>query len=127
MRSVDTSRSFQLSPVSLIPGEGVNNRNVLFVLAKENVISAPGQRDQMHDSSSPSAKIAVTVDGRDELVYFPLKGTKSNFRALAAAACISFDVVDASCLEALVEKFQEVQRQHSPYLILEKDELISVS
>ena len=35
LRSVDTSRSFQLSPASLIPGEGVNNQTCCLFLPRK--------------------------------------------------------------------------------------------
>ena len=60
--------------------------------------------------------ITISVDGNDEPVFFPLDGNEATFKALAAVACTTYEVLEQSCLNAIQGKLEAVQGQLKPFL-----------
>ena len=113
-------RGFRVESTQAIPGEGVHNRNYMLVVERMGDETAEAaeslQCQPSSSSSSPSSMITISVDGKDEPVFFPLDGNKATFKALAAVACTSYEVLEQSCVKAIQGKLEAVQRQLKPFL-----------
>ena len=120
--------TFEIQKIRYIPGEGNPQRNVLFVLVRNDgggggrggagnnameegvPLLAPVSR------SSPSGKISIVIDEQEHSIYVPLEGNVQTFRALAAAFLTKHNVLNIGALNEVVNQALKLQLQRNSVL-----------